>query len=120
MTATELPIASPSRFGRFKPSWETLGLPLVVLAMTVGFAVLAQNFLAISNAGNVARQVAVLGIVGAVQTVVIISGGIDLSVGSVLAVSNVLWRWAWPREASRSGWRWRSGPASSSACSTEG
>ena len=90
MTATEMPVASPSREGRFKPSWETLGLPIVVLAMTVGFAVLAQNFLAISNAGNVARQVAVLGIVGAVQTVVIISGGIDLSVGSVLAVSNVL------------------------------
>ncbi len=71
-------------------SWETLGLPIVVLALIIGFAVLAQNFFAVSNAGNVARQVAVLGMVGAAQTVVIISGGIDLSVGSVLAVANVL------------------------------
>ncbi len=74
----------------FRPSWETLGLPVVVLGMTAMFAVLAPNFLAVSNAANVARQFAVLGIIGAVQTVVIISGGIDLSVGSVLAVSNVL------------------------------
>lgn len=71
-------------------SWETLGLPAVVLGMAVVFAVLAPNFLAITNAGNVARQVAVLGMIGAVQTLVIISGGIDLSVGSVLAVANVL------------------------------
>ncbi len=71
-------------------SWETLGLPVVVLLMSAAFAVLAPNFLAVTNAGNVARQVAVLGMIGAVQTVVIISGGIDLSVGSVLAVANVL------------------------------
>ncbi len=83
-------MSDPSNDRRFHPSWETLGLPIVVLAMTVGFALLAQNFFAVSNAGNVARQVAVLGMVGAAQTVVIISGGIDLSVGSVLAVSNVL------------------------------
>lgn len=73
-----------------RPSWETLGLPVVILAMTAMFALLAPNFLAVTNAANVARQVAVLGMIGAVQTVVIISGGIDLSVGSVLAVSNVL------------------------------
>jgi ribose transport system permease protein len=83
-------LSQPAREARFHPSWETLGLPIVVLVMTLGFAVLAPNFFALSNAGNVARQVAVLGMVGAVQTVVIISGGIDLSVGSVLAVANVL------------------------------
>lgn len=90
MTMSAGSTAEHPRDRRFHASWETLGLPIVVLAMTVGFALLAQNFFAVSNAGNVARQVAVLGMVGAVQTVVIISGGIDLSVGSVLAVANVL------------------------------
>jgi ribose transport system permease protein len=80
----------PAHRLRVRPSWETLGLPAVVLLMTAAFSILAPNFLAVSNASNVARQVAVLGMIGAVQTVVIISGGIDLSVGSVLAVSNVL------------------------------
>jgi len=71
-------------------SWETAGLPLVVVVMAAIFALYAPNFWAVSNAANVARQVAVLGMIGAVQTAVIISGGIDLSVGSVLAVANVL------------------------------
>lgn len=87
MTVTE---QIPSSGRRFDASWETLGLPSVVVAMTIAFAILAPNFLAISNAANVARQVAVLGMIGAVQTVVIISGGIDLSVGSVLAVANIV------------------------------
>ena len=71
-------------------SWETVGLPLVVVVMAAIFALYAPNFWALSNAGNVVRQVAVLGMIGAVQTAVIIGGGIDLSVGSVLAVANVL------------------------------
>lgn len=78
------------RRGRWEMSWETIGLPAVVIAMTALFALSAPNFWAVTNAGNVARQVAVLGMIGAVQTVVIISGGIDLSVGSVLAIANVL------------------------------
>ncbi len=89
MTANQLTDRAVRRF-RVRPSWETLGLPAVVLVMAAAFALLAPNFLAVTNAANVARQVAVLGMIGAVQTVVIISGGIDLSVGSVLAVSNVL------------------------------
>lgn len=80
-----------ARSGRLSGlSWETVGLPLVVVVMAAIFALSAPNFWALSNAGNVVRQVAVLGMIGAVQTAVIIGGGIDLSVGSVLAVANVL------------------------------
>lgn len=90
MSATSASAEGPSGWLRARISWETIGLPAVVVAMAAAFSILAPNFLAWTNAGNVARQVAVLGMIGAVQTVVIISGGIDLSVGSVLAVSNVL------------------------------
>ncbi len=90
MTSTAERTSALSRRLPRHVSWETLGLPIVVVLMIAAFAALAPNFWAITNAGNVARQVAVLGMIGAVQTVVIISGGIDLSVGSVLAVANVL------------------------------
>lgn len=75
---------------RLAVTWETAGLPLA-LALLVGFfSVAAPHFAEPQNFANVARQVAVLALVGAAQTVVILSAGVDLSVGSTLAVANLL------------------------------
>src|SRR5262249_1894636 len=46
-------------------------------------------FLTVENLSSVARQTAVINIIAIGMTLVIISGGIDLSVGSVLAFSGV-------------------------------
>jgi ribose transport system permease protein len=51
---------------------------------------LNPRFLTFRNLSNILRQVSVIGIVSMGMTVVIISGGIDLSVGSVLALSGVM------------------------------
>lgn len=48
------------------------------------------DFLKISNLLNVANQIAVIAIMAIGMTMVIIAGGIDLSVGSLLALSAVL------------------------------
>jgi ribose transport system permease protein len=48
------------------------------------------NFLKTDNLLNVANQVAVIAILAAGMTLVIIAGGIDLSVGSLIALSAVL------------------------------
>ena len=48
------------------------------------------NFLKADNLLNVANQVAVIAILAAGMTLVIIAGGIDLSVGSLIALSAVL------------------------------
>ena len=48
------------------------------------------NFLKAENLINVANQIAVIAIVAIGMTMVIISGGIDLSVGSLIALSAVL------------------------------
>lgn len=63
----------------------------------VGFIVLfillsifAESFFNISNIVNVLRQVSIMAILGFGMTMVIISGGIDLSVGSIFALSAVV------------------------------
>ncbi len=51
---------------------------------------LTPHFLTISNLLNIAQQTSINAIIAAGMTFVIISGGIDLSVGSVLALSGVV------------------------------
>lgn len=48
------------------------------------------NFFKFSNLFNVARSFSILGVVSIGQALVIISGGLDLSVGSVISTSDVL------------------------------
>ncbi|ANQ53559.1 ribose ABC transporter permease [Thermosipho affectus] len=54
------------------------------------FSLLSDRFLTVSNFINVFRQVSIQAIIAFGMTLVIISGGIDLSVGSVLAFSAVV------------------------------
>jgi ribose transport system permease protein len=70
-------------------NWEVLGLPVVTLIVGYVFWYLTPNFLTISNLANVARQVSILALVAWGQTMVILSAGIDLSVGSVVAMVSV-------------------------------
>jgi ribose/xylose/arabinose/galactoside ABC-type transport system permease subunit len=51
---------------------------------------LSPAFLTLSNALNVIRQVTIIGIVAIGTTFVLLSGGIDLSAGSIVALSGVL------------------------------
>lgn len=65
----------------------------VVLTFIIVFTLLSitsEYFLTTANLLNVARQSAVLGIVGLGAALVIISGNIDLSVGSVVGLSAVI------------------------------
>jgi ribose transport system permease protein len=64
---------------------------LVVLLVAVGVLTLASNeFLTGSNLSNLARQVAIFGIIAVGQLLVILTSGIDLSVGSVLGLSGAV------------------------------
>ena len=64
---------------------------LVALVLLIAvLTLLSDSFLSYQNFLNVGQQVAVLSIVALGATFVIISGGIDLSVGSVLALSSAI------------------------------
>lgn len=70
--------------------WGRLGLVLTLLLFCGALALLSPRFLIPSNLINVIRQTAVNGIIAVGMTLVILTGGIDLSVGAVLALSGVV------------------------------
>jgi ribose transport system permease protein len=78
---------------RIYEAWQQLGMLGVLILMCVIMAAAAPNFSTLSNMVNIARQVSVNAILAAGMTVVIITGGIDLSVGSGLAVTGVMSVW---------------------------
>lgn len=64
---------------------------LVVLLVLFGALTLASDeFLTGNNLANLARQVAIFGIIAVGQLLVILTAGIDLSVGSVLGLSGAV------------------------------
>lgn len=69
--------------------WDKVGIFAVLILLCAFMAVMAPSFLSIDNGLNVARSVSINAILAAGMTMIIITAGIDLSVGSILAVSGV-------------------------------
>ncbi|WP_217997791.1 ABC transporter permease [Paraburkholderia kururiensis] len=68
--------------------------PLISLVLLCAvISVLTPSFLSVRNLLNVLDQITVLGIMALGMTAVIIIGGIDLSVGSVLALAMMVMGW---------------------------
>jgi len=63
---------------------------LVLAALVVGFSVLSPSFATVFNFKNILDDASLLLIMGVGQTYVMISGGIDLSIGSVLVFAGVV------------------------------
>ncbi len=83
------PVAEGARVSRARVPWERVGLPAVLVVLSGVFAVANHNFLTVVNLSNVARQYAPLALISIGQTFVIINGGIDLSVGALMALVSV-------------------------------
>ena len=63
------------------------GTALMVVLLAFVFSATASQFGSYDNATNILGQVAVIGVIGAGMTLVMLVGGIDLSVGSVAILS---------------------------------
>jgi ribose/xylose/arabinose/galactoside ABC-type transport system permease subunit len=70
--------------------WFATGLPLLAAAAVALFAWLQPAFVGAENLVGILRQVAMVGIMAAGMTFVIMTGGIDLSIGPVLALSGLV------------------------------
>lgn len=73
----------------------------MLLALVAGFGLVTDHFLTATTLRTVANQVPDVLLVATGMTLVIVAGGIDLSVGSVLALSGAvlgvaLTEWQWP------------------------
>lgn len=64
-----------------------LGMLPVLILLGVGFELLTGKFLSVSNLSIVTQQAAINVVLAAGMTFVILTGGIDLSVGAILAAS---------------------------------
>lgn len=82
---------SEGGIGRFfSNTGQTSSLALVLIALFVFFSLTTDAFLTSSNLINVVRQVSFTGIAAVGATMVLLIGGIDLSLGSVLAFTGVI------------------------------
>ncbi|HEY8224889.1 MAG TPA: ABC transporter permease [Pyrinomonadaceae bacterium] len=69
---------------------KELGIFILLIVLCVIVAIINPNFLQVINLQNLARQIGAFGIFSIGLGLVIITGGIDLSVGSVMALLGVL------------------------------
>ncbi len=63
---------------------------LSLIVLFAGLAIASPHFLTNTNLSSVVRQTAVINIMALGMTIIIISGGIDLSVGAILAMGGLL------------------------------
>jgi ribose/xylose/arabinose/galactoside ABC-type transport system permease subunit len=92
MTDATLPSAPHRRAlgDRLRRDWDAAVVPLVFVTMLVVFYSLDANFLSRTNIVNVLNQVSILAVVTLGASIVIFTGGFDLSAGAIVAFSGVV------------------------------
>jgi ribose transport system permease protein len=69
---------------------RTVGMLPVLIVLCIGFEVLSGRFMSLDNLSIVKQQASINTVLAAGMTFVILTGGIDLSVGSILAASAMI------------------------------
>jgi fructose transport system permease protein len=66
-------------------------VPMIVLAVSVVvFALLSNNFFKATTLSTILQQIAIVGILGCAQAIVVLTKGIDLSVGAIAVFCSVI------------------------------
>lgn len=79
----------PSLNKKFSLNTQTV-IFLVAVLMWILLSLGSENFLTGNNIQNIMRQMAIQGVLGVAEVIVILTAGIDLSVGSLVAFVNIL------------------------------
>lgn len=79
-----------ARIGFNAEAFQRLVILFVLLGLCAVMSILSPHFLTVANLTNVLRQVAMTVIAASAATMIMISGGLDISVGGVLALSGVV------------------------------
>lgn len=75
---------------RIRGLLRTVGMLPVLILLLVGFALMSDNFFTVQNLSIISQQASVNVVLAAGMTFVILTAGIDLSVGAILAASAVV------------------------------
>jgi ribose transport system permease protein len=84
MTTTD---AGDLKKRQWRATLTALGMLPVLILLAIGFQLLSGRFLSFSNLSIVMQQASINIVLAAGMTFVVLTGGIDLSVGSILAAS---------------------------------
>ncbi len=85
------PKAAPTIRRGMRLDWrEAAGLLGIYIILLVALSILSPYFLGVNNFLNILVAVSTIGIMSVAMTMVIVSGGIDLSIGSVVAIAGVI------------------------------
>lgn len=76
--------------GSLKEFFKKTGILWVMVALVIIMSIISPTFFTSRNLINVAKQASITSVIGVGMTFVLITGGIDLSVGSVMALSGTL------------------------------
>ncbi|TIV65911.1 MAG: ABC transporter permease, partial [Mesorhizobium sp.] len=87
--AAEAPVAKRQQFRAFNVAARFAPVLFLVVLM-IGFSILEPRFLTPLNLFNVLRQVSIYGLLAIGMTFVILTAGIDLSIGSILALAGLV------------------------------
>ncbi|RUL87280.1 substrate-binding domain-containing protein [Tautonia sociabilis] len=92
-TGTTIGQSTPPRPGRVEPAQAALGA-LLALEIVI-FGAIGTNFLTVTNGFEVLRLSVEIGLLAVALTPVIVGGGIDLSVGSLMGLAAVVFGSLW-------------------------
>lgn len=73
-----------------KTLFEKYNIFLILIVLIIVSTIISNNFLSWRNISNILKQVSALGVISLGMHFIIMTGGIDLSVGAVTAMTNVL------------------------------
>ncbi|EUB74141.1 ABC-type transporter, integral membrane subunit [Pseudomonas sp. GM41(2012)] len=83
-------IAGVSTQDKMRQLMRVAGMLPVLLLLCVGFGLMSESFFSVQNFSIISQQASINVVLASGLTFVILTGGIDLSVGSILAVSAVV------------------------------
>jgi ribose transport system permease protein len=83
-------VAAINKRERVRELMRTVGMLPVLVLLLVGFALMSESFLSWQNLSIITQQASVNVVLAAGMTFVILTAGIDLSVGAILAASAVV------------------------------
>lgn len=94
-------MTEPALFATKEPLWQRLfpnhewALLILLLVEVTLFSLIGENFFSRSNGFEIVRLSVEIGLLALALTPVIITGGIDLSVGSMMGLSAIAFGWTW-------------------------
>ena len=87
MNSTTLGAAAANPREQFQSLMRAVGMLPVLILLMIGFGLIAESFFTVQNFSIIAQQASINIVLAAGMTFVILTGGIDLSVGSILAAA---------------------------------